>query len=235
MRNKVEGALFYEKSRYLADLQILARVRELIDDPSLGRFFVVTGSHAVQLLTGERLYHNDLDANVFVKSGEALEQVAALMILTDNFVLWKKADDRLEYDVSSVGSGCPRRTELQFIGIDNFVVGEGLGSYIFVVGTNSKGEDAIIPTTVISMNGFTFRVKTLPYLIATWSIRISGLALNSKRAVKDSDIEHLRLLLRHGYDYEEILSIMRHHPQVPKNYSEEEVFQKALCIINFVS
>jgi len=232
MRNRIERVLSYEESRYLTDLQILARAHELIDNPSLGHFFVVTGSHAVQLLTGERLDHNDLDANVFVGSGEALEQVAALMASVDGFILWKRTDDRLEYDVSGVGSGCPRRVELQFVGVDNFVVRDGLGSCRFVVGTNSKGKEAIIPTTIVSVNDFTFRVKTLPYLIATWVIRVSGLALNPKRAVRASDIEHLGLLLRQDYSYDEVMLAMEHHPQMPKDHSEKEIFQKALRIVD---
>ncbi len=237
MGNRIERNYCCEKNSYLADLRLFAMIHNLLDEPPLGRFFVVTGSHAVQLLTGEELYHNDLDANMFVRSGMALDQVERLISLVNqdsstSFTLLKKTDDRLEYDVVSLENDRPRRVELQIISIDRWTRRELKDYYDLVVGINSSGREVIVPITAVSKSGFIFRVKTLPYLIATWVIRLSGLALNPKRAIRDSDIEHIRLLLEQGYSYDEVVAAMRCHPQMPSNYSEEEIFQRAMEVVN---
>lgn len=67
--------------------------------------------------------------------------------------------------------------------------------------------------------------------IATWAIRISGLALQPKRPVRDSDLLHFRLLLNSGYNQDDVIRAVQRHPQMPHNIIGEDAIDMALNIL----
>lgn len=212
-----------------ADLHLLAAVKS-----GLGIFpdiqLVVTGSYAIEALTGIRLYHNDIDVNIFMPSlAQGLDRARAVIreIKTGRgqLALYKQTDDRLEFV-----AGTNRMFEAQFI--------EGTRSkdepMEFVV--RGEGRSYKIPTTPISLRDsegreYQFQVKSLAYAIATWSIRASGLASYQKRELCGSDLDCLAGLLTLKYDHAEVLSAMKHHPQMPSGLTEDEVFAKSLAAL----
>lgn len=209
------------------DLKLLSSINDQLD--SIGAVqLVVTGSYAIEALTNHQLKHEDVDANVFAPNlSIAISKVATtienLSVPGLKLQLFKSVDDRLEYDVLPEQAE-PRRFELQFVEAESV---EGSpndfrlrdGGVVLIV---------LVPLKNSKRQEYMFRVKSLPYVIATWAIRISGAAESPKRDIKESDLEHLRLLLSGNFQKEEVFSVMTHHPQMPKNISESEVFNRAI-------
>jgi len=208
------------------DLKLLSSVKAQLDSIG-GMQLVVTGSYAIELLTGHQLKHEDMDTNVFVTNlsmeiPKVAFSIGDLSVPGLKLHLLKSTDDRLEYDVLSEQTD-PRRLELQFVEAKKVEGSEG--SYYLRDG-------GIVPTVLIPTKDskgqeYLFRVKSLPYTIATWAIRVSGVVENPKRQVRQSDLEHLRLLLSGFFQMKDVFSAMSHHPQMPNKASESEVYNRA--------
>jgi len=137
--------------------------------------------------------------------------------------MFKQTEDRLEYDILPEQADS-RRLEIQFV--ETLEAVESTTEFRLKSG-------GVIPTILAPLKNskgqeFSLRVKSLPYSIATWVIRVSGVAENPKREVKESDLGHLRLLLSGVFQEEDVLAAMSHHPQMPNNMSESEIFSQAM-------
>jgi len=212
------------------DIHTLTDVGIIVDEIP-GSNFVVTGSYAVEALTGVPLSHNDMDSNVFTKNmWRDLPQIATQLGEQENFVLFTRTVDRLEYDVRNKSDlVTPRRLEIQFVEIADVIRED---SFKFVL----RGSKHSVPTVKAPLIDSTGQesfllVKSLPYQIATWAIRISGVAENPKREVRDTDLDHLRLLLTGDFTQEDIISIMNRHPQMPKDGDPNKTLTAALNLL----
>lgn len=202
-----------------------------------GMHFILTGSYAIEALTGNRLQHDDIDANIFTPNPvqdiqKATILIKKLRIPENRFSLYKKTANRLEYDLEPVLEPiAPRRLEIQFVEVAS-VSGDRLMEFSL----KSKTKDPIKISTVLvplkdsDENEFIFRVKSLPFAIATWAIRISGFAHSPKRPVRPTDLEQFRLLLTKEYSRDEVALAMKYHPQMPKDITEDQVFERALAV-----
>jgi len=221
-----ENRADYIKARDI-DLNTLSAVSSQIETLE-GVYCVVTGSYAIEALVERPLNHEDMDVNVFTLSPLAdISRVASLLERLSvpglKFQLFKQTDDRLEYDVLPEQANS-RRLEMQFVEakyVERSTVDFRLSS------------GGIVPTVILPLidskgQEYSFRVKSLPYSIATWIIRISGTVENPKREIKESDLGHLRLLLSGSYKEEDVFLAMGNHPQMPANMSESEVFNRAM-------
>ena len=155
------------------DLKLLSSVSAQLDSIG-GMQLVVTGSYAIEILTGHQLKHEDMDTNIFVSNlSMEIPKVASSMEGLSppglKLRLFKSTDDRLEYDVLPEQADS-RRLEMLFVEAKE--VEGSKGSYILKDGS-------IVPTVLVPIKDskdqeYLFRVKSLPYNIATWAIRISG-------------------------------------------------------------
>lgn len=218
-----------------SDIYLLSTISKNIDSIP-GLHFVLSGSYAVEALTKTKLQHDDIDVNIFsIDLSQDLPKVAALIDETYNNLLYtyKKTNDRLEYDVKKTSRQTVyKKLEFQFVEITHVSNNNHLEFMI-----KSERKKLIrVPTILASLRDsnskdFIFRVKSLPYVIATWAIRISGFADNPKRPVRDSDLEQFKLLLVSDYSKEEVISVMKFHPQMPEGKSENYIFEQALAIL----
>jgi hypothetical protein len=195
-----------------ADIHVLSRVNSRLSTVP-GFRFVISGSYAIEALTQAPVDHADMDTNIYTlpSLSAAIVLTATLMsglgIAQGNPKLFKQTTERLEYDVG------PRRLEFHFF------------------------EETLprVPTILVNLKDsnqetFKFMVKSLPYTIATWAIRISGEARNPLRPVRNSDLDNFRLLLAAKFEPSEVVRLMSHHPQMPENESESNVLEKAIAI-----
>lgn len=194
--------------------------------------FILTGSYSIEALTGVLLEHEDIDANIL--SSDTIQLKAALRKKIPELELIKyrlqgvkETPDRLEFNLNSSGF------ELSFFEITSDQEEKDVLRYTIKGG--AKGVFRI-PTVLTSLrdshnNKYVFRVKSLSYAIATWLIRISGVLYEQKRPVRNSDFEHLSLLLAQRYKEEDILEAMRFHPQMPHQTSEKEIFCQAFSVL----
>lgn len=218
------------------DIHALSVVNSKID--ASGIHFILTGSYAIEALTGNRLQHDDMDANIFTTNlAQDLQRAALLIeelgISESRFSLYKKTADRLEYDLQpALEPVAPGRLEIQFVEVTG-VSGDQLMEFRL----KSRTKDQVKIFTVLASlkdsneNEFIFRVKSLPFTIATWAIRISGFAHSPKRSVRDSDLEQFKLLLATEYSHDEVILAMKYHPQMPENITEDQVFEQALTAL----
>lgn len=218
------------------DLEIAAGVAYdigLVSDDK----FVLTGSYSIDLLTGARVEHNDIDANIFTNNTpRALARVALLFKGRGNFAQTKKTEGRLEYrytDGDRVG-----QFELQIVQYSD-VHEHTDGSINFVLPGENPKREVIVPTVqqqveINSNSGetYTFNVKSLPFAIATWALRISGAALNQKRQVRQTDIDHFVYLLNTPHSDEAVRIALQHHPQMPNEANPDEIIGSALSYLN---
>jgi len=219
------------------EIHALSVVSATINAP--GMYFILTGSYATEALTGKRLQHDDMDANIFTTDLTRDLPRAALLIEKlevpgNSFDLYIKTADRLEYDLWLASEGvAPRRLEIQFVEITDV---SGDQQLEFCLKSKKKGlvrvPTVLVPLKDSDANEFIFRVKSLPYTIATWAIRISGFAYSSKRPVRHSDLEQFKLLLTSGYNHNDVLSVIKHHPQMPKGIPESLIFEQALTVLS---
>ena len=213
------------------DIGILNRVSGLVGEIP-GSVFVLTGSYSVEALTRTLLLHNDMDTNVFTRDlAQNLPKIDSLLGKWDDVALYKRSDDRLEYDVLSEGGLIsPRRLELQFI---EFINSEERDNLLRLTLGGKEGGFFSVPVTragLLDSKGkeSVFRVKSLPFAIATWVIRLSGSVKNPKRSVRESDLDHLRLLVSGNFKKTDVLTEMGHHPQMDKLASAPEMFDEAM-------
>lgn len=211
----------------------IATLADNVFKPENGDHFVLTGSYSIEALTGHSdVTHNDIDANVFTTEvsgarSQALRDVGR--ICYNGFPeLIRRANTRLDYEWPH-GTESARKLELQFIAASDMRQ-EG-NDTTFILG-NDNNREILVPTTMRTLQDSTgressFRVKTLPYAVATWALRISGIALNQKRMVRDTDIAHFAFLLSTDYDETAILHAVKHHPQMPDGYTAGDILSRA--------
>ncbi len=233
----VEADIHTQEAERDADLRVLSGLRSLSESVP-GSFFLVTGSYAIEGLTHTPLEHDDLDGNIFTPNmGMSLARTANLIenlgVRGRRFTLYKRTDDRLEYDVvtPAYNQGA-KRLEIQFVDyqaitmtpttVDFSVLGKD--------GRVSHVPSVLFPATETQGAEVTLRAKSCAYLIATWAIRISGAAESQKRAVRPSDIEHLRMLLKGDYSPQEVVTAIQTHVQAPSDIDANGVFSAAIGI-----
>ncbi len=147
--------------------------------------------------------------------------------------MYKKTKDRLEYDIHAARHvNKIRRLELHFFKTVK-IIKHGKDVVIF---TKKDRHTYKIPTTTSHLYNalgqpYTFRVKTLSYMIATWIIRISGAATNTKRMIAPRDIKNLKALRSMNYRTKEIIAEMAQHPQMPTNVDADKLFNKVSKLV----
>lgn len=217
------------------DLKIATSARDAID--SSEDFFVLTGSYSIEALTKGDVAHNDIDANVFTKNVPQSMARAGSTLMSDEMLsearrVENTKPNRLEYAVPT--SEGDRDLELQFVQYDDAMVDEvGLR---FKLSGNSAS-DIVVPTIMETLaindaQSEEFRVKSLSFAIATWALRISGVALSQKRAVRQSDVDHFVFLAKAPHSTDEVLESMQFHPQMPQGESAQRALDLALDRIN---
>ena len=215
------------------DIRTLAEVNGALS-PLRNMSFLVTGSYAIEALTHAPVDHGDMDANVFAPDlPQARAATLELLNTAHDLRPYKQTSDRLEYDIQpSTQSVDPRRLEIHLVQAqadlvqpNTYVLANPNSRKIFQISLvdawlkDSKGRDHF------------FKVKSLAYSLATWAIRISGLAQNQLRPVRDSDLELFKLLLSQTFTLAEVNSAIEHHPQTPENIRPEKIFQTAKDIL----
>lgn len=219
------------------DIYALSAISLKFDSSTMS--FILTGSYAIEALTGERLQHGDMDANIFTtdiaRSIESSDILIKELVLPDvRFYLYKKTTDRLEYDLLPTLKGVDlRRLEIQFSEVKRSSKYQQT-EFDLNMGGNRSAKVPIVTAKLNDSKGtsFVFRVKSLSYVIATWAIRISGVAKDPKRLVRQYDVDLFKLLLASGSNHDDIILKMRHHPQMPDEINEEQVFQRAMEVLN---
>lgn len=206
---------------------------ELSQSPGIN--FVVSGSYAIEALTGTAIEHNDMDTNVFAdKLTQAMIIAPALLSKHQpdkmGFLLHKQTDDRLEYDVrrTSQSSSHTRRLEI------HLVEATKVGMNVFNLNDERKNKISQVTLVEAEMkdsNGkvYLFQVKSLAYSLATWALRISDMATSQIRSVRDSDLEYFSLLLKQGATLSDVIYAMRLHPQMPDRVDPENIYKSALA------
>lgn len=213
------------------DIRIASELSESIEDNS--DFFVLTGSYSIDALTGADVKHNDIDANIFTKDlPVALGRVVALLqACTDDMRLAKRTDTRLEY-LRSHRHGSTQ-VEMQFVQYDGLKrKAEGFDLTL----PHNSDHESIVPIVRAGLretdgHEHSFYVKSLPFAIGTWALRISGVALNQKREVRDSDIRHFAFLTATPHDRKETLNAIQHHPQMPDNHSAADIIDMSYEVL----
>lgn len=215
------------------DIHIAAKVRSAIDNDS-DDYFILTGSYSIEALTHGEIRHNDIDANIFTTNiHRSLGRTASLMNileLYDGAALTEQTDSRLEYLITN--RAIQQKLELQFVEFTD--ISEKDPSLKFILDNDATRPNEV-PTVIKTLEDSSgmehaFRVKSLPYAIATWALRISGVASSQKRAVRGTDIDHFAFLLSSPHDKADVITSMNHHSQMPSGYAAEEVLSRAMEI-----
>jgi len=214
-----------------SDLQIAANVADKINDINSDNF-ILTGSYSIDILTGVEVEHNDIDANIFTDSiQESIGRVALLLDSNSKLLKTLQTDSRLEYSYDH-GSRTSE-IELQFVEYND--VFEHANGTDFVLSSEESQHTVIVPTVLkaAGFNGskneaYEFRVKSLEFAIATWALRISGIALNQKRQVRQTDIDHFAYLIDAQHDIDAVGFSIQHHPQMPLGADANRVLDIAL-------
>ncbi len=179
------------------DLYILSKIRTLIEI-SCNALFVLTGSYALEALTGDDLIHEDIDSNILcVDIPKSMELVSKHIFDTfpkEAFLMVRTAD-RLEYNLDF---GKIRTLEMQFVKMKEPFLLQKTVNFMILAKNSDWVELPTVFEPLYSSFGEKsyFRVKSLPYSIATWAIRISGNAANPKRQIKQKDLIGFKLLLK---------------------------------------
>ncbi len=211
---KIHESMYLAEKEKDSDIHLLANISKKVSRIN-GTKFVLTGSYAIEALTGQETYHEDIDANILTGNiDDSLPKVANKLGQISGLEVYKRTQNRLEYDIlpntDRIGV---KKLEFQFHKLDE----KNDIPTVFAPLTDSKRKD------------FSFRVKSIPYVIATWSIRISGLATNPLRELKISDLEQFKLLLSCNHNVDDVLNIIKRHPQMPLGADEREVLEKSLA------
>ena len=214
-----------------ADLHIAADVADQIN-AFQGDHFILTGSYSSDLLTGAEVKHNDIDANVFTDSiQESIGRVALFLGSSKCLTKILHTDNRLDY--SYVDGDRTRELELQFVQYTDAI--EYSDRTDFILHSQETDRSVIVPTVFrradiarTSDEYYLFQVKSLEFAIATWALRISGLALNQKRQVRQTDIDHFAYLVDTPHNNDGVNSSIEHHPQMPQSIDPSFVLSRAL-------
>jgi len=217
-----------------ADLHIAADVADQINAFEADNF-ILTGSYSIDLLTGAEVKHNDIDANVFTDSKqESIGRVALLLGSHKSLTKILHTDSRLEY--SYVDGDRTRELELQFVQYTDAV--QHSDRTDFILHSQAIDRSVIVPTVFrradiasASDESYSFQLKSLEFAIATWALRISGLALNQKRQVRQTDIDHFAYLVNTSHSNDSVNFSIEHHPQMPQSIDPSLVYSKALSLV----
>lgn len=217
-----------------ADLRIAADVADQINAFE-GDNFILTGSYSIDLLTGTEIKHNDIDANVFTDSKEgSIGRVALLLGSHKSLTKILHTDSRLEY--SYVDGDRTSELELQFVQYTDAVVHRDRTD--FILHSQETDRSVIVPTVFRSVDiartsgeSYSFQVKSIEFAIATWALRISGVALSQKRQVRQTDIDHFVYLIDTPHDNDVVNFSIEHHPQMPHFIDPSLVLSRALSYV----
>lgn len=162
---------------------------------------VITGSWGIQFVAGKKLAsHNDIDAQIFYPENPPL--------LRDKFF---------------------SLVELTY---HKLIQREVINDREMVIKYTIADEEIEVPIVRrrINCDNFEFDVwvKSLEYQIATWAIRISGLAQRAKRELELRDLIHFSLLVENQFDRTKVLDLIREHYQTPKDVSPEFILDLTL-------
>ena len=218
------------------DIHTTSKIASLFEGHSTD-YFVLTGSYSIEALTQRDVSHNDIDANVFTPSiPDALARTSFMLHrheITDK-AIEAKSSNRLEYILSD--SGVEQQLEIQFVEISGVRANSEGFDFLLPCSTENL---VVVPTVKASLTDSTdkehvFRVKSLPFAIATWALRISGIAQAQKRKVRQTDIDHFAFLSEAPHDIQAVLDAIKYHPQMPKDIpcNPEEVLKKAAKVVN---
>lgn len=206
------------------DIQLASRIQALLAGQGQD-IFVLTGSYSIDALTGDTVSHNDVDTNIFTPDiPRSIARTGLLLSDVQTIKPSKVTDTRLEYTYT--GRTHESQLELQFIEYDD--VEGGLGEQRFVLPSEGDHHAVWVPVvqkmlTTSSGVGHEFMVKSLPYAIATWALRISGAVTAQKRPVRQSDIDHFAFLLRAPHNVSKVIEAMDHHPQMPPGQNAADI------------
>lgn len=210
------------------DLQIAGHISDDINENN-ENYFILTGSYAVDLLTKTNIEHNDIDANVFTDNIQiSIGKVGLILESYNNLSNTLKTDTRLEY----INQDNARQLEIQFIEYEDSI--KRKDGIDFVLSSQYVGHDVVVPSvlceTKINQSEYhKFAVKSLPFVIATWALRISGIALNQKREVRQSDVDHFKCLIDMPHNNEAVKVAIKNHPQAPAYLDPTDVLDCALA------
>lgn len=213
------------------DIRIVSEMSMCAEDEN--NFFVLTGSYSIDALTGADIKHNDIDANIFTANiPTALGKTAALLqTCVGDMELTKQTGGRLEYLYPhQYGT---TQVEIQFVQYDSLVQGDDGTDFIL---SHRDSHKVVVPTVRANLsetNGHEHAVtiKSLPFAIGTWALRISGVALDQKRAVRESDIRHFAFLASMPHDRAATLNAIRYHPQMPDDCRADDILSKSYEIL----
>lgn len=214
-----------------ADLLIAADVADQINTFE-GDNFILTGSYSIDLLTGAEVKHNDIDANVFTDNiQESIGRVALSLGAHKSLTKILHTDSRLEYRY--VDDGRAGELELQFVQYKEAV--EYSDRTDFILPGQEIERSVVVPTVFRRADiarapdeSYLFQVKSLEFAIATWALRISGVALSQKRQVRQTDIDHFAYLIDTPHDKDSVNFSIEHHPQMPRSIDPSLVLSRAL-------
>jgi hypothetical protein len=200
-----------------------------------GDSFILTGSYSIDLLTNADVTHNDVDANIF--TGNIRESVGRVALILESYEKLTKilhTDKRLEYQYTDGERSS--EIELQFVQYADAV--ECSDGVDFILPSRDADREVIVPTvfrrtSIGAADGETyqFQVKTLEFAIATWALRISGVALSQKRKVRQTDIDHFAHLLNTEHTTDGVIFSIEHHPQMPQLTEPTHVLSRAKSLI----
>lgn len=211
------------------DLSLASSVKNCLM-PNNGDFLVLTGSYSIEAVTNApSISHNDIDMNVFTDNVDKSQASAIQKINGLGLSPINQSQSRLEYERG--GS----LVELEFVLYHEISQGEEGPTFKL---PNENGHEVFVPTTqatLLDTNGGShdFYVKTLSFALATWALRISGVVEAQKRAVRQSDEDHFKVLLQAPHDRRLVLEAITQHPQMPANFacSADTVLDMALRAI----
>lgn len=201
-------------SKHDRDVVLASYISKMFDEQN-GDYFLLTGSYSIESLSNRNTYHNDIDVNIFTKNiQKSIGRVATNLELI-GMRLIRHDSNRID---------CKKNesvVEMNFVQYDDIEVSNGLK--FIIKKPNAKTSE--IPTTIglLSLSDdstYEFRVKTLPFAIATWALRISNTALEQKRQVRESDLDNFATLTKLPYAKSQVVEAIAKHPQYP--YDEEK-------------
>lgn len=198
-------------------LMIIRRIYEQFSsNPKI--FPVLTGSWGIEAVSGEILTdHQDIDINVFYPVGLSTDEILKIIYSLNN-----------DYQIDQQGEVKINLRPYRKLALP--ILEFSLIPYDSVdqdnLSVRINGKSIQMPLTscglkTVERNIIQVKAKSLEYQIATWAIRIFGQPLNPKRMVLDRDIEHLGVLMSHGYDEEKLFFWIKNHPQF--DGSEEDL------------
>ena len=217
-----------------ADMHIAADVADQINT-TVSDNFILTGSYSIDLLTDAEVKHNDIDANVFTDNiQESIGRIALLLESHKTLTKILHTESRLEY--SYVDGDRTSELELQFV---QYIDAIGHGDRTdYILHGQDTDRSVIVPTVFreadivrSSDENYSFQVKSLEFAIATWALRISGIALNQKRQVRQTDIDHFAYLVGTKHSDDDVNFSIEHHPQMPQFTDPSLVYDRALSQI----